>query len=327
MRRRDFITLAGGMAVWPLAARAQQRAAPVIGVLNSSGSVESNRSGFAPQLRRLAEMGYVESRNLTVEYRSDDQEERLAALAADLVQRRVNVIFASGGPAITVAKAATTSIPIIFFTGFDPVTSGFVASLNRPGGNVTGVSVLNTEVNPKRLQVLRELVPTSKLIAVLYRPTKLLTGYDVRGKIFQSAADTLGVKLLVVDVVRPDDLEGAFAKIAGARADALFVGAASFMFINLRAIVDLAARYKIPAVYPIREFAAAGGLASYGTNYPEAGRLAGEYLARVLNGEKPEDLPVQQATKLELVINMKTAKTLGLDVPASLLGRADELIE
>jgi putative ABC transport system substrate-binding protein len=174
--------------------------------------------------------------------------------------------------------------------------------------------------------MLRELVPTSKLIAVLYRPTKLLTGYDVRGTIFQSAADTLGVKLLVVDVVRPDDLEGAFAKIADARADALFVGAASFMFINLRAIVDLAARYKIAAVYPIREFAA-GGLASYGTNYPEAGRLAGEYLGRVLNGEKPEDLPVQQATKLELVIKMKTAKTLRLEVPASLLGRADEVIE
>jgi putative ABC transport system substrate-binding protein len=292
MRRRAFIEgITALAAAWPLAARAQQRAAPVIGVLNSSGSVESNRSGFAPQLRRLAEMGYVESRNLTVEYRSDDQEERLTALAADLVQRRVNVIFASGGPAITAAKAATTSIPIIFFTGFDPVTSGFVAS------------------------------------PVLYRPTKLLTGYDVRGTIFQSAADTLGVKLLVVDVVRPDDFEGAFAKIADARADALFVGAASFMFINLRAIVDLAARYKIPAVYPIREFAAGGGLASYGTNYPEAGRLAGEFLGRVLNGEKAEDLPVRQATKLELVINMKTAKTLRLEVPASLLGRADELIE
>jgi putative ABC transport system substrate-binding protein len=327
MKRRHFIALAGGMAVWPLAARGQQKAAPVIGALNSGGSLESNRSSFAPQLRRLAEMGYVEGRNLTVEYRVDNQEERLAALAADLVQRRVNVIFASGGPAISAAKAATTSIPIIFFTGFDPVAAGFVASLNRPGGNVTGVSVLNTEVNPKRLQMLRELVPTAKLIAGLYSPTNLVKGYDPLLKRLQSAADALGVELLAVDVSRPDDLERAFEKIANARADALFVSADSFIFVNLRAVVDLAARYKIPAVYPIRGFAAAGGLVSYGTNYPEAYRLAGEYLGRVLNGEKPEDLPVQQATKLELVINMKTAKTLGLDVPASLLGRADEVIE
>jgi putative ABC transport system substrate-binding protein len=210
----------------------------------------------------------------------------LAALAADLVQRRVNAIFAGGGPAISAAKAATTSIPIIFFTGFDPVASGFVASLNRPGGNVTGVSVLNTEVNNKRLQMLHELVPTAKLIAVLYSPTNLVKGYDLLGKMFQSAGDALGVELLAAEVSRADDLEGAFAKIADARADALFVSADSFMFINLRAIVDLAARYKIPAVYPIRGFAAGGGLVSYGTNYPDASRLAGEYLGRVLNGEK-----------------------------------------
>jgi putative ABC transport system substrate-binding protein len=325
--RREFLATLSVAATWSLAAHAQQQATRVIGVLNSGGSLESNRSGFAPQLSRLAEMGYVEGRNLTVEYRSDNQEERLAALAADFVQRRVNVIFARGGPAISAAKAATTSIPIIFFTGFDPVASGFIASLNRPGGNVTGVSVLNVEVTPKRLQMLRELVPTAKLIAVLYSPTNLVAGYDLLGKILQPAADAMGVKLLGVDVSRSDGLEGAFAKIADARADALFVGASSFMFINLRAIVDLAARYKIPAIYPIRGFAAGGGLVSYGTNYPDAFRLAGEYLGRVLNGEKPEDLPVQQATKLELVINMKTAKTLGLDVPASLLGRADELIE
>jgi putative ABC transport system substrate-binding protein len=313
------------MALWPLAAHAQQ-AIPVIGVLNTGGSPELNRSNFAPVLRRLVELGYVEGRNLIVEYRSDNQEELLAALAADLVQRPVNVIFAGGGLAIFAANSATTSIPIVFFTSFDPVAAGLVASLDRPGGNVTGVSVLNADVRTKRLEILRELVPTAKLIAYLYSPRNLVTWFDLLLKNIQSAADALGVKLLPVDVSRPEDLEGAFAKFADARADALFVSADTFMLVNRQVIVDLATRYKIPAVYPIRGFAAAGGLVSYGTNYTDAYRLVGEYLGRVLNGEKPEDLPVQ-ATKLELVINVKTAKTLGLDVPASLLGRADEVIE
>jgi ABC-type uncharacterized transport system substrate-binding protein len=309
MRRREFITLFGGIAVaLPFAARAQQKPATVIGVLNSGGSPEANRLTLAPALRRLAEMGYVEGRNLTVEFRSDSQEERLAALASDLVQHRVNVIFASSGPATSAAKAATTSIPIIFFTGFDPVAAGFVASLNRPGGNLTGISVLNVEVLTKRLQMLRELVPTAKLIAYLDSPTKLVTGY----KNVHSAADAMGVKLLDVDVSRSDDLEAAFAKIADAQAEALFVTAGAFMIQNRQALVDLAARHKIPAVYPIREFAVAGGLVSYGTNYPDAYRQAGDYLGRVLNGEKPEELPVQQVAKLELVLNMKTAKSLGL---------------
>ena len=328
MRRREFITVLGGTAVaLPFAARAQQKPATVIGVLNSGGSHEANRLTFAPALRRLAEMGYVEGRNLTVEYRSDDQEERLAAVAADLVQRRVNVIFTGGGPATSAAKGATTSIPIIFFTGFDPVEAGFVASLNRPGGNVTGVAVLNMEVLIKRLEMLHELVPTAKLIAFLYGPTRTVRGIDLFVKNFQSAADAMGVKLIWVDVSRIEDFEGAFKKIADAGADALFVSADVFMLANGKAVVDLATRYKIPAVYPIRGFAVGGGLVSYGTNYADAYRLVGDYIGRVLNGERPEELPVQQVTKLELVINMKTAKTLGLEIPVPLLGRADEVIE
>ncbi len=326
MRRREFITVLGGAAVCPLAAQGQQAATRVIGVLGF-GSLEFTRATFAPAQRRLAEIGYVEGRNLAVEYRAaDNQEDRLAALAGDLVQRRVDAITVFAGPSVVAAKAATTSIPIIFFTGFDPVASGFVASLNRPGGNVTGISVLNSEVLPKRLELLRELVPTAKSIGFLYSLTSLVSGGDRIGKV-QSAADALGVELLSVEASRPDDFEGAFARIASAQADALLVSADAFMFSNREALVDLAARHKIPAMYPIREFVAGGGLVSYGTNYPEARRQVGDYLGRVLNGERPENLPVQQVTKLELVINMKTAKALGLAVPPSLLARADEVIE
>jgi putative ABC transport system substrate-binding protein len=273
-------------------------------------------------------MGYVEGRNLAVEYRgADNQEDRLAALVGDLVQRRVSAIVPLAGPPIVAAKAATTSIPIIFFTGFDPVASGFVASLNRPGGNVTGIAVLNTEVQPKRLEMLRELVPRAKTIAFLHSSSNLVPGYDRFVKDMQSAADALGVELLSVEASRPDDFEGAFAKMVSAQADAVLVSADAFMISNREALVGLAARHKIPAVYPIREFVAGGGLVSYGTNYAEAFRQVGDYLGRVLNGEKPENLPVQQVTKLQLVINLKTAKALGLTVPVSLLGRADEVIE
>jgi putative tryptophan/tyrosine transport system substrate-binding protein len=327
MRRREFITALGAATAWPLAAGAQQKPATIIGVLNSGGSLEANRRTFGPTLRRLAEMGHVEGRNLTVEYRSESQEEQLAAAAADLVQHRANVIFTGGGPATSAAKGVTTSIPIIFFTGVDPIAAGFVASLNRPGGNVTGVAVLNMEVLIKRLEMLHELVPTAKLIAFLYSPTRNVSGIDLFVKVFQSAADAMGVKLIWVDVNRIDDFEGAFKKIADAGADALFVSPDTFMLANGKPVVDLAARYKIPAVYPIRGFAVGGGLVSYGTNYPDAYRLVGDYIGRVLNGEKPEDLPVQQVTKLELIINMKTAKALGLEIPLPLLGRADEVIE
>ena len=327
MRRREFIIALGGAAVWPLAALAQQAASRTIGVL-ASGSLEALRTSFAPAQRRLAELGYIEGRNLALEYRwAENQEDRLVALADDLVRRRVDAIVVFTGPSIAAAKDATTSIPIIFFTGFDPVASGFVASLNRPGGNVTGISALNTEVLAKRLEMLCELVPTAKAVAVLYSPTNLVSGWDRSLENLELAADALGVKLTLVAARRPDDFEEAFARIASARSDALLLSADALIAGNREALVDLAARYKIAAAYPFRAFAAGGGLMSYGTNYPEAYRQVGDYLGRVLNGEKPENLPVLQVTKLELVINMKTVKALGLTVPLSLLGRADEVIE
>jgi putative ABC transport system substrate-binding protein len=283
---------------------------------------------MAAAQRRLAEMGYVEGHNLAFEYRAaDNREDRLAALVGDLVQRQVSVIVTPSGPSIAAAKAATTSIPIIFLTGFDPVTSGFVASLNQPGSNVTGISVLNTEVQAKRLELLRELTPKAKSIAVLHSSSNLVSGYDRLFKDMQTAASALGVELLFLEVNRSEDIEGAFTKMVSAQADALLVSADAFMFSNQTALVDLAARHKIPAVYPVRAFAARGGLASYGTDYPEAFRQVGGYVGRVLNGERPENLPVQQVTKLQLVINTKTANALGLTISPNLLARTDEAIE
>jgi putative tryptophan/tyrosine transport system substrate-binding protein len=325
MRRREFV-ISLGSAACPFVARGQQGATRTVGVLGL-GSLENARAFFAPALRRLGEMGYVDGRNLVVEYLTDSREDRLGAVASDLVQHRVDAIAAYSGQSIIAAKAATTSIPIIFFTGYDPVASGFVASLSRPGGNVTGVSVLNTEMLAKRLQLLCEFLPTAKSIAALVSPTNVVSGQDLLTKELQSTADALGVKLLGVEVRHSGDFEEAFAKIGRAKSDALWVGADALMSSNRQTIVDLAARYKIPALYANREFVSGGGLVSYGSNYPEAREQVGVYLGRVLNGEKPENLPVQQVTKLELVINMKTAKTLGLPVPVSLLARADEVIE
>jgi putative ABC transport system substrate-binding protein len=327
MTRRRFIIALGCAAAWPVAAAGQQAASRIVGVLDV-GTLEGARRNFGLTQRRLAEMGYVEGRNLAVEYRwADSHEDRLAALAGDLVQRRVDAIVVFAGPSIVAAKAATTSIPIIFFTGFDPVANGFVASLNRPGGNATGIAVLNTQLIAKRLEVLCELVPTAKSVGFLYSPTNLVPGYDQPLKALQSAADALDVKLLLVEANGADDFEEAFERMVSARLDALLLSADALMFRNRERLVGLATRHKIPAGYPIREFAVAGGLVSYGPNYPEAYRQVGEYLGRVLNGEKPENLPVLQVTKLELVINMKTVKALGLTVPLSLLGRADDVIE
>ena len=328
MRRREFIIALGGAAVRPLPALGQQVASRSVGVLDV-GSLEEARRNFFPIQHRLSEMGYVEGRNLAVEYRcAESHEDRLAALARDLVQRRVAAIAAFAGPSIVAAKAATTSIPIIFLTGFDPVASGFVASLNRPGGNATGISVLNTELLAKRLQVLCELVPTAKSVGFLYIRTNLVTGYDrQRLKDLELAADALGVKLLLVEARGPDDFERAFATMASARSDALLLSADALVLRKREMLVGLAAQHNLPAVYPIREFAEAGGLASYGPSYAEARRQVGDYLGRVLNGEKPENLPVQQVTKFELVINLKTAKALGMTVPQALLARADEVIE
>lgn len=327
MRRRQVIVALGGAVVWPLPVLGQQAPPRTVGILDA-GSLEGARRNFERAERRLAEMGYVEGGNLALEYRwADSHEDRLNALAGDLVQRRVNAIAVFTGPSIAAAKTATTSIPIIFLTGYDPVASGFVASLNRPGGNVTGIAVLNTQVTTKRLQILAELMPRAKSIAFLYSPTNLVAGYDHFLTEAKSAADILGVKLLLVEARGPDDLEKAFATIAGSRSDAVLVSADALMFRNRERLVGLAAQHNIPAVYPLREFAAAGGLASYGPDYAEAYRQVGDYLGRVLNGDKPEDLPVQQVTKLELIINMKAARSLGLNIPISLLGRADEVIE
>lgn len=327
MRRREFICLLGGAMAWPFAARGQQPASRTIGVLGF-GTVEATRKGIVPTLRRLAEMGYVEGRNLTVEYRgANGREDRLAELAAELVQRRLDAIVVFAGPAIVAAKAATASIPILFFTGFDPVQSGFVASLNRPGGNATGISVLNTELLAKRLQVLCELLPSAKSIAFFLSPTSLVSGGDSVSNQLASAAESLGVKLSIVEARHADDFEAAFATMANARPDAVLVSADALMFQNRATIVRLAARHMLPATYPTREFVASGGLMSYGTNYSEAYRQVGDYVGRVLNGEKPENLPVQRVTKLELVINITTAKALGLTVPPALVARADELIE
>jgi putative tryptophan/tyrosine transport system substrate-binding protein len=327
MKRREFIRLLVGAVMWPLPALGQQAGSRSVGVLDVE-SLERARRNFGQAQGRLAEMGYFEGRNLVVEYRgADSHEDRLAALARDLVQRRVDAIAVFAGPSIVAAKAATTSIPIIFLTGFDPVANGFVASLNRPGGNVTGISVLHTQVLAKRLQVLCELLPTAKSIGFLYIPTDLVIGYDRTVKDLVSAADALGVKLQRVEARGPDDFEAAFATMASARSDAILLSADALIIRNRERLISLAAQHNIPAAYPIREFAAAGGLLSYGPNYAEAYRQVGDYLGRVLNGEKPENLPVQQVTKLELVINMKTAKSLGLEIPAPLLARADEVIE
>ena len=327
MRRREFIIALGGAVVWPRFLLWDNRASRTLGVLNV-GSLEEARRNFDRARGRLAEMGYVEGRNLALQYRSaDGQEDRLAELADELVQRRVDAIVVFTGPSIVAAKAATTSIPIVFLTGYDPVANGFVASLSRPGGNVTGISVLNTQVTAKRLQLLGELVPTAKSIGFLYSSTSLVAGYDRILKEVGSAADALGVKLLLVDTRGPDDFEGAFATMESARSDALLVSADALMFRNHERVVGLAAQHNIPAVYPVREFAVAGGLVSYGPDYTEAYRQVGDYLGRVLNGEKPENLPVQQVTKLQLVINAKTANALGLTIPPTMLARADETIE
>ena len=272
-------------------------------------------------------MGYVEGRNLTFEYHgAEDQLDRLPSLTADLVQRRVSAIVAMSGPAISAAKAATTSIPIIFFTGFDPVASGFVKSLNRPGGNVTGVSILAPKLIFKRLELLHELVPAARTIAFLYTQSGIKSG-DVAFKSLQQAAEAIGVKLLFFNVTDASDLDGTFVRAKSEGASALIVNSEAIFQNNRQKIIALAASYRLPAIYFIREYAAEGGLMSYGPNYTEAYREVGEIVGRVLKGEKPEDLPVRQVTKIELVINVKTAHALGLTVPIALLGRADEVIE
>jgi putative ABC transport system substrate-binding protein len=326
VRRREFITVLGSAAAWPLAARAQQPATPVVGFLSTAAP-----GAYATRLRAfhrgLKEAGYVEGQNVEIEYRwADGQNDRLSVLAADLVRRQVAVIVAAGGgPSAVAAKAATATIPIVFGVAFDPVDVGLVASLNRPGGNATGVTTLNVELGPKRLELLRELVPTATSMALLVNPTSLYAETLSEG--LQAAARTLGLPLHVLRASTERDFDAVFATLAQLRAGALVISADIFFLTRSEQLAALTVRHQVPAIFQYRPFAAAGGLMSYGSDETEYYRLVGIYAGRVLKGEKPGDLPVQQATKVELIINLKTAKALGIDVPPTLLARADEVIE
>jgi putative tryptophan/tyrosine transport system substrate-binding protein len=326
MRRRNFIALLGGAATaWPLAGRAQQPAMPVIGYLSSLTQADSVH--FDAAFRRgLSDMGYVEGQNVSIEYRwITDRYDALPAMAADLVQRQVAVIGALGPPAVLVAKAATGTIPIVFVTGADPIKFGFVASFNRPGGNITGIWMVTTVLAEKRLQLVHELMPKAELIALLVNPTSPVAEPQTRDS--QAAARALGLKLNVLSAVTENDFDHVFATLVRQRADALFVSADPFFSSKREHLVALAARHAIPTLYEFREFVEAGGLMSYGTVLRDGYYKGGNYVARILKGSKPAELPVEQVNKFELVINLKTAKTLGLNVPDKLLALADEVIE
>jgi putative tryptophan/tyrosine transport system substrate-binding protein len=328
LRRREFITLLGGAAAaWPLAARAQKSAMPVIGYLGvSSFENSAGRSLFAFK-RGLAETGYVEGRNVTIEYRwADDHYDRLPTLAMELVQRRVAVLAAAGSPAALPAKAATTVIPIVFMIGSDPVELGLVASLNRPGGNLTGFAYLNAEVAPKRLELLHEFVPAAKSIALLVNQANPIAA-EAQAKELQAAASTLGLHLLLVNASNPIEIEDAFATLVRDRVEALQIGVDPLFGNHVDQVVALAARHKVPTIYAWREFTAVGGLMSYGSSIPDAFRQVGVYTGQILKGAKPGDLAVQRPTKLRFVLNLKTAKALSLEIPPQLLARADEVIE
>ena len=327
LRRREFITLLGGVASWPLAARAQQPGMPVIGFLGSS-SPDRFAKPLSAFRQGLNETGYVEGRNVTIEYRwADGQNDRLPALAADLIRRQVNVIAAPGStPAALAAKAATATIPVIFQVGTDPVAAGLVASLARPAGNVTGVTNINTELVPKRLELLRELIPTANIIALLVNPTSPFITESI-SKDLQSATRALGLQLHILNASTEHDFDTVFATFTKLRADVLVIAPDAMFISQSEQLGALTLRHAVPAVTQFREFAAAGGLMSYGGSFTEPTRLVGVYTGRVLKGEKPADLPVMQATKVELVINLKTAKALGINVPNTLIGRADEMIE
>ena len=325
MRRRDFIAGLGSAAAWPLAARAQQATVPVIGVLLTQ-SADDYRNFTVPFLQGLKETGYVVGQNAAVEYRyAENQFDRLPALAADLVGRRVAVIVANGIVAARPAKAATTTIPIVFFAGGDPVALGLVASLNRPSANVTGMALLQAELAPKQLQLLRELIPNAARFGVLADPANPVTQSTIAD--LQAAARTLGLQLVVAYARTDGDLETAFATFSQQRIGAILVGTGTLFARRTEQLAALAARHALPAIYPYREYALAGGLMSYGSSFGYAYNQVGVYTGRILKGEKPADLPVQQVVKIELVLNLKTAEALGLTIPETLLATADEVIQ
>jgi putative ABC transport system substrate-binding protein len=321
MRRRDFIAGVGGAAAaWPVVARAQQPSMPVIGVL---GFTFASKNFTVPLLQGLKETGYVEGQNLAIEQHwAENQPDRLPALAADLVRRRVAVIVTPGAAAMRAAKAATTTIPIVFNTGLDPVASGFVASLNRPGANLTGSTFLAAELEPKQLQLLREVVPNAAVFGVLSDPA-----YPVIADL-QAAARMLGLQLFVVNARTDTEIEPAFATFSQERVGAVLVDSTRAIYIRrTEQLPALAARHALPAIMSYREFVLAGGLMSYGTSLGYGVYRAGIYTGRILKGEKPADLPVEQAVKIELTLNLKTAKALGITIPETLLATADEVIQ
>jgi putative ABC transport system substrate-binding protein len=326
IERRRFIGLFGGAAMaWPLAAHAQQPATPVIGYLSSKG--EAAEAGITAAIRRgLGDMGFVESKNVIFDYRwSDGDYSRLPAFAADLVNKKVNVIVASGLPAALAAKAATSTIPIVFRLAIDPVAFGLAQSLDRPGGNITGVTMLFDPLTPKKLQLLRELAPAAATFGFLLNPqNQNATSHKEQA---ERAAETLGIRLVVLTASRPSELEAVFTAAQKRGIGALLVGDDPLFDVLSHELVDAAARYRLITMYYVRDFVASGGLISYGPSFEEMAKQLGTYLGRILQGAKASELPVQQPTKINLVINLKTAKTLGLNVPPTLLASADEVIE
>jgi putative tryptophan/tyrosine transport system substrate-binding protein len=327
MRRREFIAGLGSAAAWPAVARAQQQPAmPVVGYIGTQSADDDYKNFTVPFLQGLKEAGYVVGQNAAIEYRwAENQYDRLSALAADLVRRRVAVIVANQTPAALAAKAATTTIPIIFTTGGDPVALGLVASLNHPGGNLTGTAVLTGELSPKQLQLLRQLIPNAATFGILADP-----GFPPTPSIItalQAAAHTLGLQLVIMDARTDSDLETAFAAFSQQHVGAVLVNDSNFYSRRMEQLAALTARHALPAIYPLREFALAGGLMSYGSSLGYFYHQAGIYTGRILKGDKPADLPVQQVTKIDLVINLTTAKALGLTIPETLLATADEVIQ